>query len=136
MEEIIQEELYVTIAGIAHYYDQKPFHIGTPLSLFKEPGNRHDTEAIVALMPLINRVGYVANSPYTVVSGCLSAGRIYDHLPDECLAIVRFMHKDMIIARVFPDKKLDINIDVSIVSEELQDLFRSAGHQDIESGEL
>lgn len=116
-------ELYVSITGVQHYYGLKPFRVGTYVLLKKEPGNDHDDEAIMVLIPLLGKAGYVANSPYTTASGTLSAGRIYDRIPGECAAVVRFIANDMIIARVFPDKKLKMDVDVRL--EERENLFSS-----------
>ena len=48
----------------------------------KEPDNEYDTEAIKVEMPGIGHIGYVANSPYTVVGESYSAGRLYDKIGD------------------------------------------------------
>ena len=50
--------------------------------LLKEPDNEYDKEAIKVEMPGIGQMGYVANSPYTVVGESYSAGRLYDKIGD------------------------------------------------------
>ena len=46
------------------------------VKLVKEPDNEVDSEAIKVEMPGIGQIGYVANSPYTVIGESMSAGRI------------------------------------------------------------
>lgn len=109
---MFENEPYITITGLNHYFNMRPFQIGSLVMLRKEPGNAYDAEAIEVLAPLLGRVGYVANSPQTVAAGCLSAGRLYDDIPDECAAVVRFMTSTKVIARVLPDKKLHIKVEL------------------------
>ena len=120
---MFENELYITVTGLGFYYDMKPFKIGSLLTLRKEPDNIHDDEAIEVLAPLLGRVGYVANSPRTTAGGTMSAGRIYDELPGECAAVVRFMTQTKVIARVLPDKKLNIKIDVTLEDQDNTDIF-------------
>lgn len=35
-------------------------------------------------------IGYVANSPYTVLGESMSAGRLYDKIGDEAIGIVKY----------------------------------------------
>lgn len=115
---MFEDELYITITGLNHYFNMKPFKIGSLVTLKKEPENDYDNEAIMVMAPVLGKVGYVANSPHTTASGCMSAGRLYDEIPDECAAVVRFMTCTKVIARVLPDKKLDVKIDVKLVDHE------------------
>lgn len=57
------EDLYVTVTGFANYYHKKPFAIGNVLICVKEPSNKYDSEAITVKLPIIGKVGYIANSP-------------------------------------------------------------------------
>lgn len=50
------------------------------VKLVKEPDNEFDKEAIKVEMPGIALIGYVANSPYTVIGENFSAGRLYDRI--------------------------------------------------------
>lgn len=125
------DELYVTITG-AHYYFGMPFFtIGQIVTLQKEPENLFDGEAIAVMAPVVGKVGYVANSPQTMARGTQSAGRIYDHLPTECAAIVLFITCTKIIAKVMPGKKAEIRVEVRLadndplkVSEKLYSDFK------------
>ena len=56
----------------------------------------------------------MANSPLTTAAGTMSAGRIYDELPGECAAVVRFMTHSKVIARVLPDKRLNVKIEIAL----------------------
>ena len=111
---MFENELYITITGLNHYFNMKPFKIGSLVTLKKEPDNDYDDEAVMVMAPLLGKVGYVANSPHTVAGGCMSAGRLYDEIPDECAAVVRFMTSSKVIARVLPDKKLNVKLKVTL----------------------
>jgi hypothetical protein len=115
---MFENELFITITGLNYYFGIKPFQIGTPFILKKEPDNIYDNEAIEVLSPTLGRVGYVANSPYTTVNGTMSAGRIYDKIPQECVAVVQFTTGSKVIARVLPDKRLSIKVEVILTDSE------------------
>ena len=53
---------------------------GMKLLLEKEPDNEYDNEAIMVKMEGLGKLGYVANSPYTVLGDSMSAGRLYDRI--------------------------------------------------------
>nr|WP_330368699.1 hypothetical protein [Lachnoanaerobaculum sp. MSX33] len=50
------------------------------VKLIKETDNEYDKEAIKVELPGLGTIGYVANSPYTVVGESYSAGRLYDKI--------------------------------------------------------
>ncbi len=75
-------KIYFTIAGTAHYFGTDFMEKDMPVHLGKEPDNTHDTEAIMVSMEGLGKVGYVANSPYTVLGESYSAGRLYDRIGD------------------------------------------------------
>ena len=56
---------------------------GMKVRLEKEPDNEHDKEAIKVMVKGLGKVGYVANSPYTVIGESWSAGRLYDKIGDK-----------------------------------------------------
>ena len=91
---------FVTITGLNHYYGAKPFEIGRVIKLIKEPDNEYDNEAIVAFLPFIDKIGYVANSTNTVYQGTISAGRLYDKIEDYAYARVMFVTHSSVIALV------------------------------------
>ena len=94
------EKMYVTITGLNHYYRTKPFVPGRVVALVKEPDNECDSEAIRAEMLYIGKVGYVANSAYTVYNGTMSAGRLYDKIGAHAYAKVMFVTHSSVIAQV------------------------------------
>lgn len=94
---IIHKNYFLTITGLNHYYGMKPIKIGRIVTLVKDKNNEHDEEAIAVLLPHIGTIGYVANSPNTVVKGTYSAGRIYDLFQEEAYAQVLFATKDSVI---------------------------------------
>jgi hypothetical protein len=96
-------ESYITITGCQHYLGSDILKVGQILKLRKDYENQHDDEAIEALLESVGKIGYVANSTYTVVRGTKSAGRIYDAFKDECRASIRFIVKNMAIAVVLEE---------------------------------
>ena len=94
----MEKTYFVTITGLNHYYGKKPFKIGGIIKLIKEPDNEYDSEAIVAFLPFIDKIGYVANSTNTVYDGTISAGRLYDKIDDYAYGKVMFVtHSSAIV---------------------------------------
>ena len=58
--------------------------------LKKEKDNEYDREAISVNLPVLGKIGYVANSPYTVLGESYSAGRLYDKISEEASGKVKF----------------------------------------------
>ena len=61
-------KIWFTLTGTNHYCGQDFLKEGMKIRLEKEPGNRHDHEAIKVLMDGVGHIGYVANSPWTVIT--------------------------------------------------------------------
>ena len=76
-------EIYFTIAGCSHYFGSDFMEKGMRVKLVKEPDNEYDKEAIQVKIKGLGKVGYVANSPYTVKGESMSAGRLYDRIGDK-----------------------------------------------------
>ncbi len=93
----MEKNYFITITGTKHYFGTKPFEIGRIIKLVKEPDNEHDAEAIRVELPFIDKIGYVANSAYTVARGTFSGGRIYDLFEKEAYAQVLFVIHDSVI---------------------------------------
>ena len=94
----MENTYFVTITGLNHYYGKKPFEIGRIIRLIKEPDNEYDKEAIAAILPFIDKIGYVANSTNTVYDGTISAGRLYDKIEDYAYGKVMFVtHSSAIV---------------------------------------
>ena len=92
--------MYITIAGMNHYYGSEIFEKGMKVKLEKEPDNTYDREAIAARIKGLGKIGYVANSPYTVQGESMSAGRLYDKIGDTADAEVQFVLSQSIICIV------------------------------------
>ena len=94
----MEKTYFVTITGLNHYYGKKPFEIGRIIKLIKEPDNEYYKEAILAFLPFIDKIGYVANSTNTVYDGTISAGRLYDKIDDYAYGKVMFVtHSSAIV---------------------------------------
>jgi len=94
------EEKYVSIVGLKHYYGSEIFRVGQLLTLKKDFDNTYDDEAIAVHVESVGKVGYIANSPYTVVRGTRSAGRIYDSFEEEIKCEVCFVVRECVIAKI------------------------------------
>jgi hypothetical protein len=94
------KKIFFTITGIKHFYGKSLFEPEMTVRLVKEPDNKYDREAIKAEMEGLGRIGYVANSPYTVKGESYSAGRPYDKIGDEAEGIVKYVFSDGIICYV------------------------------------
>ena len=75
-------KIYFTITGTQFRLGQEFMEKDMPVRLEKEPDNEHDQEAIKVMMEGLGQVGYVANSPRTVLGESWSAGRLYDKIGD------------------------------------------------------
>lgn len=104
----MESPCFITITGLNHYYDKRPFEIDRILRIVKEPDNAFDHEAIRVELPYIGTVGYVANSANTVFRGTVSAGRLYDRIKDYSYARVLFITHSSVIACVLsPEESED-----------------------------
>lgn len=74
------KKIFFTLAGTKHYYGSEFFKPEMRVKLEKEEDNEYDTEAIVVKIEGLGKVGYVANSPYTVLGESMSGGRLYDKI--------------------------------------------------------
>ena len=81
---------YFTITGTNHWHGMDFIEPGMEVQLIKEPDNEYDLEAIKVEMEGLGQIGYVANSPYTVIGQSASAGRIYDKIGDTAKGIVMY----------------------------------------------
>lgn len=72
--------VYFTLTGTAHYYGSDFIEKGMEVKLTKEPDNEYDKEAIRVECKGLGKIGYVANSPYTVLGNSMSAGRMYHYM--------------------------------------------------------
>ena len=91
---------FFTLTGTKHYYGSDFLKPGMKLELKKEPDNEYDREAIAVNIDGLSLVGYVANSPYTVIGESMSAGRLYDKIGDTAIGEVVFVTDKGILCRV------------------------------------
>ena len=81
--EILEEaKVFITLTGTKHYFGNDFLEKGTKIRLEKEPDNEYDKEAIKVTYEGLGKIGYVANSSYTVIGESMSAGRLYDKIGD------------------------------------------------------
>lgn len=114
------KEKYITITGMKHYYGLRPFSVGKKLKCVKEKNNPYDSEAIKVVMKEIGTVGYVANSSYTVATGTMSAGRIYEKVKKKFVVEVMFITSSGIICRVVEGLKEVENEKMALRKEEAE----------------
>ena len=99
------KKMYITIAGLKHYYGSEFIEAGMQVKLIKEPENEFDSEAIRVEMNGLGKIGYVANSPYTVLGDSMSAGRLYDKIGDETVATVKYVLPTGVLCKVKKQEK-------------------------------
>ena len=83
--------IFFTITGTKFRYGTGFMEKGMSVFLEKDPGNEHDKEAIRVKMEGLDIVGYVANSPHTVIGDSWSAGRLYDRIGDSAEGSVLYV---------------------------------------------
>ena len=74
------KKYYFTMTGMNHYFGTKSMDEGMKFKIKKEPDNKYDHEAIKCTLKPLGKIGYLANSTYTVLGETLSAGRLYDKI--------------------------------------------------------
>lgn len=91
-------DLLVNITG-SYYHNYTPKNREI-IKLVKEPENEHDPDAIAAYLNN-NKIGYVANSEYTLFDKVKSASKIKNDIPETCDAEILFVYLDeYIIAKI------------------------------------
>ena len=85
------KKIYFTLTGTKHYFGSDFLESGMKVKLVKEPDNEYDQEAIKVELKGVGKIGYVANSPYTVLGESLSAGRLYDKIGNKAKARILFV---------------------------------------------
>ena len=85
------DEMYFTITGCNYYFGNRFMEKGMKVKLVKEPDNEYDKEAIQVKIKGLGKVGYVANSSYTVKGESMSAGRLYDRLGNKAKGKIEFV---------------------------------------------
>ncbi len=91
------KNIYFTIAGTSHYYGLDFFEPQMAVHLVKEPENKFDKEAIRVELEGLGKVGYVANSTYSVIGQSYSAGRLYDKIGEAAEGTVLYKLRNGIL---------------------------------------
>lgn len=94
----------ITITGARHYFGSNIFQVGRYVRLRKERGNSYDADAISVDIPMIGKVGYVANTLGTRFEGTLSASVIAKRISNECTARIRLIANDGVVAEIIDEK--------------------------------
>lgn len=94
------DKMYFTIAGCSHYFGSDFMKKGMKVKLVKEPDNEYDKEAIQVKIKGLGKVGYVANSSFTVKGDSMSAGRMYDKLGDKAKGKIVFVIDGAAVCRI------------------------------------
>ena len=94
----MNNSIYITINHLDDYNGLSNIKINSLLTLLKDLDNPYDDEAIAVYDQNKTKIGYVANSVYSVIRGTHSSGRIYDKIKNNDSFIVRFIGNDFIIA--------------------------------------
>ena len=94
------EQIFFTITGTSYRYGHDFIEPGMYVRITKEPDNEFDSEAIKVEMEGLGLIGYVANSPRTVVGESYSAGRLYDKIGDSAEGRVLYVLPKGVLAYV------------------------------------
>jgi hypothetical protein len=94
------KNVYFTITGMNHYFGSDFMKKGMKVRLIKEPDNEYDKEAIRVELKGLGKIGYVANSPYTVIGESRSAGRMYELMKKKAKGKVVMITQKGIICRL------------------------------------
>lgn len=94
------KETYITLTGTNHYYGKDFLKKGMVVRLKKEPDNEFDPEAIKITLDGVGKIGYVANSIYTVLGESVSTGRLYDRIGKKAKAEVVYILDRGVLCRV------------------------------------
>ncbi len=113
-------KVYFTITGTNHYYGQDFLKKGKKVKLIKEPDNEYDREAIRVEYKGLGKIGYVANSPYTVHGESFSAGRLYDLFKKKAKGRVVLPLQNGVLCRLVKEKEKTIS-DYAVNVEESAD---------------
>ena len=94
-------KVFITLTGTKHYFGNDFLKKGTKIRLEKEPDNEYDKEAIKVTYEGLGKIGYVANSSYTVIGDSMSAGRLYDKIGKTAYAKVELVTPAVTKCKVF-----------------------------------
>ncbi len=90
-------KVFFTITGTKYRFGHEFIKPDMVVRLVKEPDNEVDAEAIRVEMEGLGHIGYVANSPYTVIGQSYSAGRLYDKIGDTAEGTVLYVLPECVL---------------------------------------
>ena len=93
-------KVFITLTGTKHYFGNDFLKKGTKIRLEKEPDNEYDKEAIKVTYEGLGKIGYVANSSYTVIGDSMSVGRLYDKIGKTAYAKVELVTQAGAICKI------------------------------------
>lgn len=92
--------IYFTITGTKHYFGSDFLKPGMKVKLQKDTHNEFDNEAIAIKLDGLGKIGYVANSRYTVLGESYSAGRLYDKINKKATGTVLYVLDNGVLCRL------------------------------------
>lgn len=92
--------IYFTITGTSHYFGSDFLKPGMKVKLQKDTQNEFDNEAIAIKLDGLGKIGYVANSSYTVLGESFSAGRLYDKINKKATGTVLYVLDNGVLCRL------------------------------------
>lgn len=92
--------IYFTITGTKHYFGSDFLKPGMKVKLQKDTQNEFDNEAIAVKMDGLGKIGYIANSSYTVLGESYSAGRLYDKINKKATGTVLYVLDNGVLCRL------------------------------------
>ena len=98
------KRIFFTLTGTNHYYGTDFLKKGMKIRLKKEPDNEHDKEAICAELKGLGKIGYVANSTYTVIGDSYSAGRLYEQMGKKAKAKILIVTERGVLCELKDEK--------------------------------
>ena len=98
-------DTFVTVVGFKHFFEHKPFALGTILCCVKDPNNEYDKDCIRVMLPVLGTVGFLGNRFDSIAGGTVTASRIYEQMPDKFYIRVCFTTRSKIICRIEPDSE-------------------------------
>lgn len=115
-------KIYFTLTGARHYYGSDFLKSGMKIQLEKEPDNKYDPEAIQVKLKGMGKIGYVANSPYTMIGESMSAGRIYDKIDDQANAKVVMVTPNGTLCKLSKKSLVSYTVNEKAEKEEEEEL--------------
>ena len=97
-------KVYFTITGTHHYFGNEFIEPGMEVELVKEPDNEYDKEAIKVELEGLGKIGYVANSTYSVLGDSMSAGRLYDRVEEVAHGVVKYVLPQGVLCELIEKK--------------------------------